>query len=117
MQMIDDYFERVWYKKTENNYKQAYVPEHASVFQNHNGTAPGFALKRRKNFHLYAGRTREMKRMFQDAVKPYLMKLADAYIISVAESLRRRRISGGKHASGLYRRSDGPDDRDVCQRE
>ena len=83
MQMIDDYFERVWYKKTENNYKQAYVPEHASVFQNHNGTAPGFALEKDgRTFICMPGVPREMKRMFQDAVKPYLMKLADAYIIS-----------------------------------
>ena len=107
--MIDDYFERVWYKKTENNYKQAYVPENAVVFQNHNGTAPGFVLEKEgKLFICMPGVPREMKRMFQDAVKPYLMKLADAYIVS--RSLRVFGVGESRVETMLLEFIDGQTD-------
>ena len=80
---MESFFERVQMKMTENNMKQALVPEHAAVFRNQNGTAPGFAIEKEgRIFICMPGVPREMKKMFQDSVKPYLMKLADAYIIS-----------------------------------
>ncbi len=83
VQYINSFFQRVQMKMTENNRKQALVPEHAAVFRNQNGTAPGFALERDgKIFICMPGVPREMKTMFRNSVKPYLMKLSDAYIVS-----------------------------------
>ena len=83
VEYINAFFERVQMKMTENNMKQTLVPEHAVVFRNLNGTAPGFAVEKDgRTFICMPGVPREMKRMFQDSVKPYLMKMADAYIIS-----------------------------------
>ena len=43
---IRDYFEKIKSKKvTENNWKQALVPEGAIVIDNLNGTAPGLILE------------------------------------------------------------------------
>ncbi len=83
MERMNSFFQRVDAKMTENNLKQALVPEHAVIFSNTNGMAPGFALE--KNGKIYIcmpGVPREMKRMFENSVKPYLMRLADAYIVS-----------------------------------
>ena len=46
-----------------------------------------------------------MKRMFQDSVKPYLMKdgAGRLYHFPVSARLRRRRIAGGDDASAVYR--------------
>ena len=83
VEYMNAFFERVQMKMTENNMKQALVPEHAVVFLNQNGTAPGFAVEKEgKTFICMPGVPREMKKMFQDSVRPYLMRKADAYIIS-----------------------------------
>ena len=43
---IEDYFNHgIRRAPTENNWKQALVPEGAIVVDNHNGTAPGLILK------------------------------------------------------------------------
>ena len=68
---------------TENNYKQAYMPENGTVFQNGAGTAPGFAVEKDGKYIIcMPGVPREMKYMFEHEVKPFLMKLSDAYIYS-----------------------------------
>ena len=46
---IAEYFEKRKMKPTENNWKQAMLPEGARVFENHNGTAPGMAVETKKN--------------------------------------------------------------------
>lgn len=61
---------------TENNKKQAFVPSRATVFFNQAGTAPGFALEQQgKTVISLPGPPREMIKMFQSDVKPYLEKL------------------------------------------
>ena len=58
---------------TENNYKQALMPSRAQVFDNDAGTAPGFALSQgEKTIICMPGPPREMKRMWERRVKPYL---------------------------------------------
>ena len=77
------FFETLNLKFTENNLKQAYMPEHSTVFQNGAGTAPGFAAEKDGKYIIcMPGVPREMKHMFQHEVKPYLMKLSDANIYS-----------------------------------
>jgi len=68
---------------TENNLKQALVPEGAVVFYNEVGTAPGFALETDKNtFIAMPGPPREMKDMMQRSVIPYIATKSDAVIFS-----------------------------------
>ena len=75
---IRDYFEKIKSKKvTENNWKQALVPEGAIVIDNLNGTAPGLILEdkeRGKAAILIPGPPNEMKPMFEHDIAPYLYK-------------------------------------------
>ena len=68
---------------TENNFKQAFLPEGAVIFYNEAGTAPGFALEHLgKTFIAIPGPPREMTDMMQRSVIPYLAKKSDAVIFS-----------------------------------
>lgn len=75
---IRDYFEKIKSKKvTENNWKQALVPEGAIVIDNLNGTAPGLILEdkeRGKAAILIPGPPNEMKPMFEHDIAPYFNK-------------------------------------------
>ena len=60
-------------KLTKNNYKQSMMPSRAVVFDNDCGTAPGFALSEEgKTVICMPGPPREMTRMWERRVKPYL---------------------------------------------
>jgi nicotinamide-nucleotide amidase len=68
---------------TENNKKQAMMPEGAIVFHNDQGTAPGLALEGDgKIAIMMPGPPREMKPMFLDRVVPYLSKLSNVTLVS-----------------------------------
>ncbi len=83
LESMKTYFERAGLEFTDNNIKQAYLPESGETFQNSAGTAPGFALSRNgKTVICMPGVPREMKTMFSECVRPYLMKLTDAHIFS-----------------------------------
>lgn len=70
---LEDYFKRINRVMTENNKKQVYLPKRAVVFDNDAGTAPGFALEENgKTIICMPGPPREMTRMFERRVKPYL---------------------------------------------
>lgn len=58
---------------TENNLKQAMMPEGAKVLENHNGTAPGAIIEKDgKMAVLLPGPPREMTPMFEQQVIPFL---------------------------------------------
>ena len=60
-------------KITQNNWKQATVPEGAIVLDNVNGTAPGLILEKGDKIAiLLPGPPNEMKPMFEEQVYPYL---------------------------------------------
>lgn len=66
---------------TPNNYKQAMMPSRAVVFDNDAGTAPGFALENGGKYIIcMPGPPREMKRMFQRRVRPFLEHFSDSVI-------------------------------------
>ena len=66
---------------TENNYKQAMMPSRATVFDNDAGSAPGFALSEGgKTVVCMPGPPREMIRMWERRVQPYLEKSQTAVI-------------------------------------
>lgn len=81
---IMEYFSRVHSGSvTENNWKQALVPEGARVIDNHNGTAPGLILESDgKTAILLPGPPNEMKPMFDRDIAPYLNSLQPEGIYS-----------------------------------
>lgn len=80
---IKSYFIRSGRKPTENNFKQAMVPEGAVVLENSWGTAPGFIINNgEKTVVLLPGPPRELRPMFEHRVKPYFLKHAQEPIVS-----------------------------------
>lgn len=83
---IESYFEkRMIPNITENNWKQAMVPEGALILFNPNGTAPGLILKNKeedKTVILLPGPPGELKPLFEEQVVPYLEKITDCVIYS-----------------------------------
>lgn len=80
---IEGYFKSKGLVMSESNLRQAYVPEDGTVFRNHNGTAPGFAIeKNSKCIIALPGPPREMKPMFEEYVRPLLEKYSTAVIVS-----------------------------------
>ncbi|MGN0624728.1 MAG: competence/damage-inducible protein A [Oscillospiraceae bacterium] len=70
---MEAYFTRTGRVMSENNRKQAMMPEGAVVFQNENGTAPGAAMESGgKIIVLLPGPPSEMEPMFCNQVRPYL---------------------------------------------
>ncbi len=68
---------------TENNWKQALVPEGAVVLYNPNGTAPGLIIERDDvRVILLPGPPGELIPLFAEQVKPYLEKLTPGVIFS-----------------------------------
>ncbi|NLN96971.1 MAG: competence/damage-inducible protein A [Eubacteriaceae bacterium] len=70
-----DYFKKRNYPITENNFKQAYVPEGAETLPNDNGTAPGIYIhleETGQKIFLLPGPPGEMKTMYTRYVTPHL---------------------------------------------
>ena len=83
LQKIVDIFTKMNQQMTENNKKQAFVPDGATVLVNDWGTAPGVILEvENKIIIMLPGPPRELKAMFEYRVKPYLQKLSETTIYS-----------------------------------
>lgn len=80
---IKGYFLRSGRKMTENNLKQAMVPQGSVVLDNSWGTAPGFIIEKNgKTVVLLPGPPRELRPMFLERVKPYFQKKMEQPILS-----------------------------------
>jgi nicotinamide-nucleotide amidase len=81
---IQSYFSgKMGRKITENNWKQAMIPEGAKVIDNYNGTAPGIILEGEgKTAILLPGPPNELKPMFEHDIQPYLNQLQSEGIYS-----------------------------------
>ena len=80
---IKEYFKRLNIEPTLNNKKQALFPKDCIILENNNGTAPGAIFsKDNKYIILLPGPPKEMIPMFNESVKPYLMKLTNTTLIS-----------------------------------
>lgn len=84
---IECHFLRLNRVMTDNNKKQAMMPEGCVIFANHNGTAPGCAIEgegeqQGKTAIMLPGPPREMKPMFEQGVKPFLLKDSDTRLVS-----------------------------------
>lgn len=83
LQSIEEYFNWRGIKMSENNRKQAYLPEGATVFPNLNGTAPGCSWKvGGMQMILLPGPPKEMKPMFETFVAPFLKQGLEGVIFS-----------------------------------
>ena len=73
---IEEYFRERGLRMTDNNRKQALVPEGAVVVDNDNGTAPGLILEKDgKRIILLPGPPNELIPMFEKKIAPYLLSL------------------------------------------
>ncbi|MCI5994723.1 MAG: competence/damage-inducible protein A [Blautia sp.] len=81
---IEEYFRNSQFKIiTDNNWKQAQVPEGSKVIDNKNGTAPGLIMEKNgKTVILLPGPPNELKPMFENDIFPYLKKLQPEIICS-----------------------------------
>ena len=72
---LKEHFARIGREMTENNLRQAMIPEGAHIFVNHAGTAPGVAMERDGKLLVnLPGPPSEMKDMFQRSLAPYLVE-------------------------------------------
>ena len=77
LEELERYFQTLGREMTENNKKQAVMPSRATVFHNDAGTAPGFALEKDGKYIVcMPGPPREMTRMFQKSVVPFLQRMS-----------------------------------------
>lgn len=81
---IERYFAATGRVMTDNNRKQAMMPEGAIVFPNDYGTAPALALVREdgKILVMLPGPPRELEPIFCEQVEPFLHKRCDAILYS-----------------------------------
>ena len=80
---IAAYFKKRGIEITENNWKQAMMPEGAIVIDNENGTAPGVILRDgEKHVLLLPGPPNELIPMFENSMIPYLKNLVPEVIVS-----------------------------------
>lgn len=83
MKHIEEYFAKRGIQLTDNNRKQALIPNGSIAIQNKNGTAPGIIMKY-DNTHIIMlpGPPGELEPMFKECVKDYLMKITPGTIVS-----------------------------------
>lgn len=80
---IQNFFDQRGLEITDNNWKQAYVPEGCIVVDNPNGTAPGIIMAENgKHIVLMPGPPGEMIPMFETSIAPYLSGLQSCVIYS-----------------------------------
>lgn len=80
---MKDYFARINRVMTENNVKQAYLPENSIIIKNSHGTAPGCIVETGKKIVvMLPGPPPEMKPMFEETVIPYFYKYCDSKLDS-----------------------------------
>lgn len=82
-QAIQTYFEKRGIELTDNNWKQAMLPEDCIALENHNGTAPGVIVETdHTRVCMLPGPPNELIPMFRESVAPYLAKLTEKVICS-----------------------------------
>ena len=80
---IKSYFSKTGRKPSDNNWKQALIPEGAIVLDNENGTAPGMIVEwNGKSIVLLPGPPNELIPMVNDKLTPYLEKKIPHTILS-----------------------------------
>ena len=82
-ELIQTYFAKRGMTATDNNWKQAYVPQGAIVVDNANGTAPGIIIEENdQTVILLPGPPNELIPMFKESIYPYLNEKEKGLILS-----------------------------------
>lgn len=77
------FFDRLNRTMTQNNVKQAYLPEGSIIIRNKNGTAPGCIIEEGdKVIIMLPGPPSEMIPMFEDSVMPYFANKSEFRLVS-----------------------------------
>jgi nicotinamide-nucleotide amidase len=90
LEKIKSFFVRRRVKMSDNNIRQAMIPEGGIVLDNNCGTAPGVVIELEGGkvvVHL-PGPPRELKAMFEESLTPYLKKRFDCQGVIVSKVLR-----------------------------
>ncbi|NMB96881.1 MAG: competence/damage-inducible protein A [Clostridiaceae bacterium] len=83
LNIMKSFFSKHHRKMTENNLKQAYLPEGCIIIKNKNGTAPGCIIEHGdKTVIMLPGPPSEMRPMFDDTVIPYLKNKCKSRLVS-----------------------------------
>lgn len=83
LKRIREYFKTISRPMTENNRKQALIPQNAIILKNSCGTATGIFIENNgKILALLPGPPREMRPMFDDELAPRLRKYSDKTFVS-----------------------------------
>jgi len=83
LERIRTYFASTGRAPTQNNDRQAMLPEGCTIFENDWGTAPGCGFEADgKYVIMLPGPPRECTAMFRNCVMPYLRGLSDAVLVS-----------------------------------
>jgi nicotinamide-nucleotide amidase len=78
MEQIEGLFKRRGFRMTENNRKQAYIPQESIPIENPKGTAPGFIVENSNWVTIsIPGVPSEMEYLIENTVIPYLRKRFD----------------------------------------
>ncbi len=86
---IESFFARLGRQMSENNRRQAFIPEGATPIPNPVGTAPGFIVETERGVVItLPGVPREMKYLLEHAVLPYLRDHFDLHAIIKTRILR-----------------------------
>ena len=121
---IAGYFSRIGrHQVTENNWKQAMMPDPSIVLPNNNGTAPGAIISLTRSGHacylvLLPGPPGEMQLMYRESVAPWLAPQTSSrlrhlfvHLIGIGESAAETRlldlINGQKNPTLASYASDG----------
>ena len=100
---LETYFKSRGRVMTDNNRKQAMVPQGATVFYNEVGTAPGLAVKSPdgKIFIMLPGPPAETQHVFTEHVMPYLRKEFKSQGVIHSRVLHLRNITESACAAAL----------------
>ncbi|MBK2403354.1 competence/damage-inducible protein A [Erysipelothrix rhusiopathiae] len=83
MNKLEAYFKTTGRSMTENNIKQAMIPQGAHVFENLCGTAPGVCIETKNHtVIMLPGPPREMTMMFETSVNDYLSQKTNLVLVS-----------------------------------
>ncbi len=90
MAKLEGFFRGLGAQMTENNKRQAYLPQGAVIIENNNGTAPGFILEyKSKIIAAMPGVPSEMYPMMENVVIPYIIeKTGGARQVIISKSLK-----------------------------
>ena len=83
LKKIEQFFVKMNRRMTDNNKKQAYMPQDSIILINNNGTAPGCVINENgKIIIVLPGPPKEMTLMFENEVVPYLKQFQDGVMVS-----------------------------------